>query len=46
MKIRQTKRFTISWDWLCWREWMVVKGYSGVCFALGPLGVTVWRRVR
>ena len=44
MRIKQTKRFTISWHWPYWRQWYVVAGDTGTCFGLGPLGVTVWRR--
>ena len=46
MIIKHTKRVTISWHWPYWREWRVRFGSLGWHVALGPLGVTVWRRGR
>ena len=46
MKIKHYERFTISWHWPYWRQWGVRRIGSGsyFCLALGPLGVTMWRR--
>lgn len=38
------RRLTVSWHWPYWWEWHVRYGPGGLHLALGPLGVTVWRR--
>jgi len=44
MKIRHFRRVTVGWCWLYWRQWGVTRGADSTCYALGPLGVTVWRK--
>ena len=44
MKIKQYRWLTIGWCWLYWRQWYVHWDDDGVCFGLGPLGVTIWKR--